>query len=249
MGKALWWILGGVAVVGGTAAVIIVNKKKKKKEEDAKKQDSNGGSTSKKTSNGVLYSGINKEQTKALQQKLNAFIASGALGQVMELFGLEGGSPQEFIFKTDLNDKPYYRHRYAGATIWSSWCNWWTGYANDGSNTAYARWIKDGKPEGVIYPEDGGDPKIENPAKSENSDTATSNETKTSGGSAIEVFKNSITNALTNGALVVDGAYGKNTMAVVSALQIYLNATKKSGLTVDGKYGPKTDAATGWGIC
>ena len=65
---------------------------------------------------------------------------------------------------------------------------------------------------------------------------------------AIEQFRTEIQPALKNGKLAVDGLYGNNTMAVVKALQIYLNGVKNAGLIVDGKYGTKTDSATGWGI-
>lgn len=246
MSKALWWTLGSIAVVGGAAAIIVV-KNKKKKESESKETES----STKKISNGVLYTGITSAQTKTLQAKLNDFIGSGALGQVAELFGIGAVTAWEYVFTQEKSGNVSYAFRSVTdgkASAWSEWKDYgWGITCSNACSRAKKAWDAAGNPEGVIY-DGNGEASVENPAASTSKDVV-SNTTQAATGSALDVFKTSIQKSLTNGALKVDGAYGKNTMAVVSALQIYLNATKKSGLTVDGKYGPKTDAATGWGIC
>ena len=250
MKKIVLYGIFGVLVLGGTGTFLYFNNKKKK---DAEKEDESS-ETKKTYSNGILYYGINADQTRALQTKLNEFIQSGKLGDVMGILGQLGETVssnttlREFIFVANANDTISYRYRSNSSKPWSSWCRYLSWCPNDGGNKAYERWVQDGKPVGVAYPISGGDGIMDNTTTAAATTTSNTVDVPISTGNAIEQFKAAIQPSLTNNALKVDGAYGKNTMAVVAALQLYLNATKNAGLQVDGKYGPKTDAATGWGL-
>ena len=174
-----------IVLVLGTAGFICYKKYKKKKEEES----SEDVDPTTPVNDGVVYRGINAEQTRILQEKLNQFILDGKLGMVLGWLGNLGEG-------------------------------WWDKIKSGVSN--------------LIFPSVS--------ALSVAASSITSS-------NALENMKTTIAPNLTNGSLVVDGKYGKNTKAVVSALQIYLNAVKGSNLTVDGKYGKNTDAATGWHIC
>ncbi len=211
---------GVVLVLVGTGLAVASSRRKKQQ------QSSVPGSQQQNTVisiPGQVYNGLTISQTKALQQKLNSFISSGKLGRV--LGWLEGNAPTNYEFKTE-NGSVYYRYMFEGKQ------RGWFKYSSaspDVAKQAYNAWMSSG---------------MNNAAKA----GAKVLNVITAASSALATFQNTINRNLSNGSLAVDGVYGANTKAVVAALQVYLNATKKLNLTVDGLYGKNTDNATGWRI-
>lgn len=220
-------ITTAIVLVLTATGLVVASKMRKKSEADS------GGSTTSNTISipGQVYNGLTISQTRALQGKLNSFIQSGALGCV--LGWLEGNAPTNYEFRTEASGKVYYRYMFEGKQ--RGWFLYQQG-SPDIAKQAYAAWVAAGKPDA----QGGGYPASSITNAISNAVVPTV--------AALSTFRNTIQSNLTNGSLAVDGVYGKNTMAVVKALQIYLNATKKSGLQIDGKYGKSTDAATGWHI-
>ena len=227
-----------------------VSKKKKKKKEEEQQQTAIQETSQSGGGNGILYTGLTQAQTRKLQEKLNDFISQGGLGYIIGLLGAVGEFQYTFVRNQD--GTAAYKWRYVqGDSVpsWDKkeWCSYWGWAYNDGSGTAYEKWVADGEPSGRVYNKSGdvisqADATITTSPTSTNSNSDTKSE-------AISKFMDAIQPSLTAGKLKVDGAYGKNTMAVVTALQVYLNSQTGANLQVDGKYGKQTDAKTGWGIC